>query len=102
MIQEIKQRYPDKQYICYPDASGSARSTNSNLSDHLILANNGFTVRAGKPNPPVLDRFNAVNSMLCNAKGERKLVIDPQCRKVRECLIKYKCLCDDYRIKQRY
>ena len=88
MIQEIKQRYPDKQYICYPDASGSARSTNSNLSDHLILANNGFTVRAGKTNPPVLDRFNAVNSMLCNAKGERKLVIDPQCRKVRECLIK--------------
>ena len=88
LIQEIKNRYPNKNYVCFPDASGSHRSTNSNLSDHMILSNNGFKVQAGKTNPPVLDRINAVNSMLCNAKQERKLLIDPKCRKIRECLIK--------------
>ena len=88
LITEIKSRYPDKNYICYPDASGSHRSTNSNQSDHMILANNGFKVVSGKANPPVLDRINAVNSMLCNAVGERNLLIDPTCKKMRECLIK--------------
>jgi len=88
LIQEIKNRYPDRNYVFYPDASGSHRSTNSNLSDHMILVNNGFKLVVGKANPPVLDRINAVNSMLRNAKAERNLLIDPKCRKVRECLIK--------------
>jgi len=88
MIQEIKRRYPNKNYICYPDASGSHKSTNSNQSDHIILANNGFKLVVGKTNPPVLDRINAVNSLLCNAHGERNLLIDPKCAKIREMLIK--------------
>ena len=88
LIQEIKNRYPDRNYVCFPDASGSHRSTNSHLSDHMILSNNGFKVVAGKSNPSVIDRINAVNSMLCNANRERKLFIDPKCRKMRECLIK--------------
>jgi len=88
MIQEIKTRYPNRNYVCYPDASGSHRSTNSNQSDHIILANNGFKLVVGKTNPPVLDRINAVNSLLCNAKGERNLLIDPKCSKIREMFIK--------------
>jgi len=88
VIQEIKTRYPNRNYICYPDASGSHKSTNSNQSDHIILANNGFKLVVGKTNPPVLDRINAVNGLLCNAKGERKLLIDPKCSKIREMLIK--------------
>jgi hypothetical protein len=88
MINEIKTRYPNRNYVCYPDASGSHKSTNSNLSDHIILSNNGFKIVAGKTNPPVLDRINAVNSLLCNAKGERNLLIDPKCKKIRESLIK--------------
>tara|TARA_R110000796_G_scaffold36405_1_gene92760 strand:+ start:2173 stop:3414 length:1242 start_codon:yes stop_codon:yes gene_type:complete len=89
MIQEIKRRYPNKNYICYPDASGSFKSTNSNTTDHIILANNGFKLVVGKTNPSVLDRINSVNSLLCNAKGERNLLIDPKCKKTRECLIKH-------------
>ena len=88
MIQEIKRRYPNRNYVCYPDASGSHKSTNSNMSDHIILANNGFKLVVGKTNPPVLDRINAVNSLLCNAKGERNLLIDPKCAKIREMFIK--------------
>ena len=88
MIQEIKTRYPNKNYICYPDASGSHKSTNSNMSDHTILANNGFKLVVAKTNPSVIDRINAVNSLLCNAKGERNLLIDPKCAKIREMLIK--------------
>ena len=88
MIDEIKRRYPNRNYIAYPDASGSHRSTNSHLSDHMILSNNGFKIIAGKANPSVIDRINAVNSMLCNANQQRNLTIDPKCRKMRECLIK--------------
>ena len=88
MIDEIKRRYPNRTYMCYPDASGSHRSTNSHLSDHMILSNNGFKIIAGKSNPSVIDRINAVNSMLCNANQQRNLTIDPKCRKIRECLIK--------------
>jgi hypothetical protein len=33
-------------------------------------------------NPPVTDRVNAVNAMLCNADGERRLFIDPRCKSV--------------------
>ncbi|MDA7807320.1 phage terminase large subunit [bacterium] len=89
MIQEIKRRYPNKNYVCYPDSSGSFKSTNSNVSDHTILANNGFKLVVGKTNPSVIDRINAVNSLLCNANGERNLLIDPKCKKTRECLIKH-------------
>ncbi len=88
MINEIKTRYPNRNYVCYPDASGSHKSTNSNQSDHIILANNGFKLVVGKTNPPVIDRINAVNSLLCNAKGERNLLIDPKCAKIREMFIK--------------
>ena len=88
MIQEIKSRYPNKNYVCYPDSSGSHKSTNSNMSDHIILSNNGFKLVVGKTNPAVVDRINAVNSLLCNASGERNLLIDPKCAKVREMLIK--------------
>jgi len=55
----------------------------------LFLRNAGFTVKVGKTNPPVVDRINAVNSMLCNNLGERKLLIDPKCKRLRECLIKH-------------
>ena len=89
LINEIKARYPNKNYVFHPDASGSFKSTNSNVSDHTILVNNGFKLVVGKTNPSVVDRINAVNSLLCNAKGERKLFIDPKCKKTRECLIKH-------------
>ena len=86
---EIRQRYPHNTVTVYPDASGGKRTTASgNLSDHVILNNNGFKVITGRTNPAVMDRIASVNSMFKNKNGQSRLYIDPKCRKLRECLLK--------------
>tara|TARA_R110000803_G_scaffold95385_1_gene163340 strand:- start:159 stop:1424 length:1266 start_codon:yes stop_codon:yes gene_type:complete len=90
LVNEIKQRYPHRQIVAYPDASGQARKTSAaGITDHIILQNAGFKVKVGNKNPPVIDRINSVNSMLCNNMNERNLLIDPSCKRLRECLIKH-------------
>jgi len=90
LINEIKSRYPHRIILAYPDASGGSLKTSAaGMSDHLFLRNAGFTVKVGKTNPPIVDRINAVNSMLCNSNNERKLLIDPKCKSLRNCLIKH-------------
>ena len=63
----------------YPDSAGSARSTTSNRSDHMILKDYGFHVIAKKANPPVIDRLNALNRMLKDAKGRVRMTVDSKC-----------------------
>ena len=90
LTNEIKARYPHRTIHAYPDASGQALKTSAaGITDHIILQNAGMKVKVNKTNPPVVDRINSVNSMLCNNFGERKLLIDPSCRRLRECLIKH-------------
>ena len=90
LVQEIKTRYPHRLINAFPDASGQAQKTSAaGVTDHIILQNAGFKVRVGNTNPPVVDRINSVNSLLCNNLGERKLLIDPICKRLRECLIKH-------------
>jgi hypothetical protein len=90
LVQEIKQRYPNRHIFAYPDATGKRMNTNSGgISDHIILQNAGFKLQNDLSNPPVADAISSVNSMLCNSKGERKLLIDPKCRRLREVMIKW-------------
>ena len=90
MVKEIQSRYPHRIIFVYPDASGQAQKTSAaGFTDHVLLHNAGFKVKVGKANPPVIDRINSVNSMLCNSNGERKLLIDPKCKRLRECMIKH-------------
>ena len=63
----------------YPDATGSARSTTSNKSDHQILRDHGFNVISKKANPPIIDRINALNRMLQDANGKIQMTVDPKC-----------------------
>ena len=77
MANEMKKVAP---YIpVYPDATGSARSTTSNRSDHQILRDNGFRVISKKANPSVIDRLNALNRMLKDANEKVRMTIDPKC-----------------------
>jgi len=90
LVQEIRNRYPNRQCYAYPDATGSRKNTNSmGMSDHIILSNNGFKVITDKVNPNVNDSISSVNALLCNGSGERKLRIDPRCKKIRECMLRY-------------
>ena len=91
LVEEIKTRWGhDRQYYAYPDATGSRKNTNSTgMSDHIILQNNGFKIITDKINPNVNDSIASVNSLLCNSQGQRNLLVDPDCRKIRECMLKY-------------
>jgi hypothetical protein len=62
-----------------PDASGSARST-TGKSDHKILREAGFRVRAPRKNPFVKDRINCVNGLLAPDRGSSRLMVDPSCK----------------------
>ena len=85
MVQEIKARYPHNRVIAYPDSSGIKRTTNSGISDHQILQNAGFKLMVQPGNPPVIDRIASVNG----AFEKDKLFIDPNCKSIKNCLIKH-------------
>ncbi len=73
----------------YGDAAGNARST-AGRSDYQIIREffrreTQFRVSYHVPaaNPPVKDRVNAVNALLCNSEGHRQTFIDPnQCKRL--------------------
>lgn len=83
-----KYSYHDQGWTFVGDASGRARrsSAPASRSDYLIIKNiEGFgdkKVVFARRNPALLDRFATVNSALCNAKGERRLIINPNCKHV--------------------
>ena len=84
--QELRRRYGRARILGYPDASGANRSTNSSRSDIAILESYDISNMAPSANPPIRDRVAAVQALLENGNGERRLFVDPRCRKAIECL----------------
>ena len=75
MVNTIKNKYPNSEYVAYPDATGHKRGSSAMYSDIDLLVKGGFKVKAMKTNPLVIDRVNAVNKAL-----QGNLVIDPSCK----------------------
>ena len=87
---EIKTRYPRSKIFCYPDPSGKARKTSAGgATDHSILSNAGFIVKAPNKHNSVKDRINATNSRFCSSDGVRHLFVDPKCKYTIESLEKF-------------
>lgn len=87
MAQEIKNRYTGHRVIIYPDPASRQRKTSAGgRTDLSILQNAGFEVKAKTSHALVRDRINAVNSRLLSSDGQRKLLIDPKCKKTIESL----------------
>ena len=88
---ELKTRYPRSEIIIYPDPSGAGRRTSagSQTTDHTILRNSGFQVRAPRAHTQVRDRINALNSRLMNNQGVAKLFFNPKLKYCIESLEKY-------------
>ncbi len=81
MVTEIKDRYPNRYIIVYPDPASRQRKTSAGgRTDLSILQNAGFAVKAKKSHALVRDRINAVNSRLLSSNGERKLFVSPKCK----------------------
>ena len=74
MCETVKQKYPNRKYIAYPDATGSARHSSSRFSDIQIIQKSGFQVKVKHINPLVVNRVNAMNKAL-----QDNLIIDPSC-----------------------
>ena len=78
---EIQSRYPNSKTFVYPDPSGSRQQTSSGgRSDHSILSNRGFIVKAPRKHDPVKDRINAINARFRAADGGNHLFISPNCK----------------------
>lgn len=83
VILKIKERYPRNPVFIYPDASGKSRTTtNFTKSDHTLLRQANFTVRANNKNPLIKDRVASVN----NALSKGKLFVSEGCITVIESL----------------
>lgn len=80
MVQELIKRYGTTNYEIYGDYSGTFRHTSSRTTDYQIIKQ--YLPAASiniKPNPPVVDRINAVNWRFCNKENKRRLLVDPKC-----------------------
>ena len=81
MVAEIKDRYPNRQIIVYPDPASRQRKTSAGgRTDLSILQNGGFMVKAKKSHALVRDRINAMNSRLLSSSGDRQLYVSPKCK----------------------
>ena len=78
MAKLLVDTYADNHSIViYPDASGhNTSSKDSNESDHTILRQAGLTVYVDSVNPAIKSRLNAVNGMILNSNGERRLLVN--------------------------
>lgn len=78
-IATIKSKFPGHPIFVYPDASGNSRkSVNASVSDIALLEAAGFTVCNNASNPFVKDRVLSVNTMILNARGQRKLRVNTE------------------------
>lgn len=77
LIETLETIYEGRRVFVYPDAAGDARkSVQANMSDIKLLRQAGFTVRADSKNPSIMDRVNGLNTLFCNAQGDRRCFIN--------------------------
>jgi hypothetical protein len=85
VIEVLRQEYQPwidhGQLIVCPDASSQSRSTkNAGISDFGLMKQAGLRVQTQSSNPFIRDRVLTLNTLILNAKGERKLFVHPNCK----------------------
>lgn len=79
MVQIFNDRYRLKGHAVqvFPDASGqNSSSKNASESDLTIIKQAGLSVRVNSTNPAISDRVNAVNALILNGDGQRRLKVN--------------------------
>jgi len=95
----LKERFPGRKIIAYPDPTGSARKTSSaGKTDHDIIRRYGFSCMSPKAPWSVKDKINATNWMVRTADGHLKLFVHPRCKHTIKALknVTYKQGADEY------
>ncbi len=77
---ELRRRYPNRKLIVCPDPSAKQRRTSAvaGVTDITILQKYGFQVDASNAAILIPDRVNAVQAMLKDAAGRRRLKVHPR------------------------
>ena len=88
-ISQMSQLFPFTTKIhIYGDATGSGRQTSASRTDWQIVREffkrypYQVEFRVHSSNPPVKDRINCVNAVLCNQAGEHRLLVHPDCKEL--------------------
>ena len=79
MVELFLERYKRRGHAVtiFPDASGqNSSSKNASESDLSIIKQAGLAVRVNSTNPAIMDRVNAVNALILNGRGERRLKVN--------------------------
>ena len=79
MMQAIREDFPGRHLLVFPDPTGVGRSTktaNIGETDHSIIRSFGADLFIPKFNTNS-DKYNTVNGMMCNTLGIRRKLINP-------------------------
>ena len=77
----LRQRFPDRKIVAFPDPTGIARKTSAaGETDHGIIRKYGMSVVSPRHPWAVKDRLNATNWLIRNADGEMRLFVHPRCK----------------------
>lgn len=85
-IANLAKRYGqhERGFLFFGDASSKARKTSASFTDYQQIKETellkNVRVFFPKSNPAIVDRIAVCNSRLKNAKGERRVFIDPRCK----------------------
>ena len=83
LAQDVRRAYPRMEIICFPDPTGARSQTSSmGLSDHAILRQSGFKVKAPKAPWAIRDKYAAVRMFIRDAQNRRRLTIDPSSKRL--------------------
>lgn len=89
-MKTLLQRYAHHKgaWFFYPDASSTARKTSASVSDYVHIINSckaaglNFHIESSPKNPSLANRFSVTNAALCNVEGDRRVLINPKCKKL--------------------
>lgn len=77
----LRQRFPDRDIVAYPDPTGIARKTSAaGATDHGIIRKYGMKVISPKQPWAVKDKLTATNWLIKNAAGDIRLFVHPRCK----------------------
>ena len=99
MCMHLRNKFPGREIVAYPDPTGSARKTSAaGETDHGIIRKYGYKVISPKHPWAVKDKINSTCWLIKTAHGERRMFIHPRCKHTIKALknVTYKEGSEDY------
>lgn len=79
----LRERYPGRHLLAYPDPTGGSRKTSAadaTATDHTLLERSGIRVYERRTPYAIRDKYQAMNWLINDARGRRRMKVHPRCR----------------------